>query len=167
MSSRNNETKNWKLRRIDGVTIAVLNEEIEGVVIAVVGEFVVSGRQPLEALSRNCRKVASELGVLRQYHRSSRHEAVYKRFLTHLVSHSVNSEATESRSDSRVTSTFFVLLLPHHSLCSVSFVSLRRRKHLEKRRRFGFFYSIEQARWSEDECRNRLLRHFSIGADFF
>lgn len=53
-------------------------------VVAIVSELVVRRRQPLQALSCNRREVASELGVLRQYHRATRHEAVYERFLTHL-----------------------------------------------------------------------------------
>ena len=64
-------------------TVTVLDEEVECVVIAVVGELVVGRRKSLEALSRDRRKIPSELSVLGQNHRPPSHEAVYERFLTH------------------------------------------------------------------------------------
>lgn len=119
MSSRNDKKGKKKLKnqwrkRIGEDTIAFLDKEIEHVMIAVIGEFVVGGRQSLEALSGNCRKVAGELSVLSQHHRAPRHETVYKRFLTHLLPRRVNSGAAETGSNQWEASTFFALLLPHH-----------------------------------------------------
>lgn len=71
--------------RIESRTIAILDEKIEGVVIAAVGKLVVRGRQFLKALSRNRREVAGELSVLGQDHCAPGHKAVYERFLTHFL----------------------------------------------------------------------------------
>lgn len=71
--------------RIELRTIAILDEKIEGVVIAAVGKLVVRGRQFLKALSRNRREVAGELSVLGQDHCAPGHKAVYERFLTHFL----------------------------------------------------------------------------------
>lgn len=91
----------WKTVRIELRTVAILDEKIEGVVIAVVGELVVSGGQSLQALSRNRREVAGELGVLGQDHYASGHEAVYERFLTHwpALSHHLGSGREREREE--------------------------------------------------------------------
>lgn len=54
-------------------------------VIAIVGELIIRGRKSLKALSRNRRKIPSELGELSQYHCTPSHKTVYERFLTHLL----------------------------------------------------------------------------------
>lgn len=46
------------------ITIAILDEEIEGVVVAVVGELVVGGSELLKTLRRNRRKITGEFCVL-------------------------------------------------------------------------------------------------------
>lgn len=76
------QEKGWEF------TIAILEEEIEGVVVAAVGKLVVGGREFLQALSRNRREVPSELSVLGQDHGASGHKTVYERFLTHCLSSS-------------------------------------------------------------------------------
>lgn len=60
-----------------------MGEVVEGVAVGVVGELCVWCREPLQALQRYLRKVPTEIGVLRQYHRPTRHEAVYQRLLPH------------------------------------------------------------------------------------
>lgn len=55
-----------------------MDEEVEGVVVAGVGELVVRGWQLLEALRGDRREVPGVLRVLRQHHRPPRHEAIYK-----------------------------------------------------------------------------------------
>lgn len=51
--------------------------------VAVVGEFVVGGRELLEALQGYVGEVAGEVCVLSKDHRASRHKAVDQRLLTH------------------------------------------------------------------------------------
>lgn len=55
-----------------------MNEIIEGVIVAVVGEFIVGGWKLLEALISNRIEVAAELRILRQHHRrrAARHQRV-------------------------------------------------------------------------------------------
>lgn len=60
----------------DGLTIAIVDEEIEGVVITSVGELVIGGWELLEALSRDGGEVSGELRVLGEHHRPPSHEAV-------------------------------------------------------------------------------------------
>jgi len=65
------------------LTVSVLDEVVEGVAIAIVGELVVGGGKLLEALGRDAREIAGELGVLGEDHRPSGHEAVDQRLLPH------------------------------------------------------------------------------------
>jgi hypothetical protein len=58
------------------LTEAVLDEVVEGVAVAVVGELVVAGGELLEALRGDGGEVAGELRVLCQHHRAARHERV-------------------------------------------------------------------------------------------
>lgn len=63
----NPSTRDWReIRPLEEfkLTIAIFDEEIEGVVIAGVSELVVRRRKLLETLGRNRRKVAGELSVL-------------------------------------------------------------------------------------------------------
>lgn len=65
-------------------TVAIFDEEIEGVVITVVSELAIArGRKLLETLSSNRREITGELCILSQNHSASGDEAVDKRFLTH------------------------------------------------------------------------------------
>lgn len=52
--------------------------------IAGIGELVVRSREFLETLSGDTGEITSELGVLGEYHSSTRHEAVDQRLLPHL-----------------------------------------------------------------------------------
>ena len=54
--------------------------------ITVISELVVGGRELLKALEGYGGKVAAEVGVLRQDHRPTRHEAVDQRLLPHPLS---------------------------------------------------------------------------------
>lgn len=65
------------------ITESIIGEVVEGVAIGVVGEFVVGGWEPLQALQSHLRKVSTEISVLRQDHRAARHEAVNQRLLPH------------------------------------------------------------------------------------
>ena len=65
------------------ITESIVDEEIEGVAIAVVSELVIGGRKLLEALRSYAGEVACEFRVLRQKHRPARHEAVDQRLLPH------------------------------------------------------------------------------------
>lgn len=51
--------------------------------VAIVSELVVTRRKFLETLSSYAGEVSGELRVLSQYHRSSSHEAVDQRLLSH------------------------------------------------------------------------------------
>ena len=66
------------------LTESILDEVVEGVAVAVVGELVVGGGEFLEALRGDSGEVAGELGVLRQDHGAARHEAVDQRLLPHI-----------------------------------------------------------------------------------
>ncbi|RWW09320.1 hypothetical protein GW17_00027190 [Ensete ventricosum] len=68
------------------LTVSVLDEVIEGVAVAVIGELVVASGELLQALGGDAVEVAAELGVLRQDHRAPRDEAVDQRLLSHLPS---------------------------------------------------------------------------------
>lgn len=74
------------MTKLDGwrdSTVAVLDEIIEALVAAVVGELVVPGRKLLEALWRYVGEVPRWLRVGRDDHRPPRYEAVDQRFLPH------------------------------------------------------------------------------------
>lgn len=64
-------------------TESVLDEIIEGVAIAVVGELVVRSRKLLEALRGDGSEIPGELRILSKDHRSSSHKAVDQRLLPH------------------------------------------------------------------------------------
>lgn len=68
------------------LTKSILNEVIEGVAVAVVGELVVGGGEFLEALRGDSVEVPGELGVLGQDDSPTRHEAVNQRLLAHFYS---------------------------------------------------------------------------------
>jgi hypothetical protein len=70
-------------------TVAIIDEVIEGVAIAVVGEFVVGSWELLKALKRDRVEVTAEFGVFRENHASTRNEGVDQRFLvlSHLLLH--------------------------------------------------------------------------------
>lgn len=78
------ERKPTKRRHDRALTVSILDKEVEGVTIAAVSEPVVGGRQPLKTLRCDIHEVALELRVLRQDHRSPRHEAIDQRLLPHL-----------------------------------------------------------------------------------
>ena len=65
------------------LTESVLDEVVEGVAVAVVGELVVAGGELLQALGGDGGEVAGELGVLGQHHGAPRHERVDQRLLPH------------------------------------------------------------------------------------
>lgn len=64
-------------------TESIINEVVESVAVAVVGEFVVGRREFLKALGGNGSEVACELGVLSEDNGVPRHEAVDQRLLSH------------------------------------------------------------------------------------
>lgn len=68
------------------LTKSILDKVIEGVAIAVVCELVVGGGEFLEALRGDSVEIPAELGELREDHRSTRHEAVDQRLLSHFCS---------------------------------------------------------------------------------
>lgn len=63
------------------LTVAIVNEVIEGVTIAVVGELVVGSRKLLEALKGDGIEVATEFSVIGKNHSSSRNKGVDQRLL--------------------------------------------------------------------------------------
>lgn len=67
------------------LTESILNQIVEGMTIAVVGELVVGSREFLEALSSDSGEISGELGELSQDHSPTRHEAVDQRLLSHLI----------------------------------------------------------------------------------
>ncbi|RDX98750.1 hypothetical protein CR513_18287, partial [Mucuna pruriens] len=69
------------------VTKSVIDEVVEGVTVAVVGELVVGGRKFLEALRRHAGEVAGELGVLGEDHGAASDETVDQRLLSHRRNH--------------------------------------------------------------------------------
>ncbi|GLT28193.1 hypothetical protein SLA2020_031430 [Shorea laevis] len=64
-------------------TEAVINEVVEGVSIAVVGELVARRRQLLEALRGYAGEVTGEFSELRQNHGAASNERVDQRLLPH------------------------------------------------------------------------------------
>ena len=82
-------------------TEAVIDEVIEGVCIAVVGELVVGGRKLLEALEGDGVEIAAEFGVLGEDHSSASHECVDQRLLAHLSSFSLRLSAAAGNFDQR------------------------------------------------------------------
>lgn len=68
-----------------GPTESILDEVIEGVAVAVVGELVVSGREFLEALKSYGVEIPTEFGVLRENHSPSGNEGVDQGLLAHLL----------------------------------------------------------------------------------
>jgi hypothetical protein len=77
------EGRKKRKRKRKLLTESVLDEVVEGVAIAVVGELVVAGRELLQTLSRDGGEVAGELGVLGQHNRAPRHERVDQLLLPH------------------------------------------------------------------------------------
>ena len=67
------------------LTITIFDQEIKGMMVAIVSELIIGRRKFLKALIRNRRKVSGELRELRQDHGSSSHKAVNERVLTHLL----------------------------------------------------------------------------------
>lgn len=82
-SEINAESSETERKSGERLTEAVIDEVVKGVAVAAVGELVVSGGELLEALRRHGGEVPGELRVLRQHHRSPRHEAVDQRLLPH------------------------------------------------------------------------------------
>ncbi|KAL5996058.1 hypothetical protein ACLOJK_026131 [Asimina triloba] len=80
-----NKQKSEARKGADPRTVSILDEEIEGMVVAGVGEFVVGGGELLEALRGDGREIPCEFRVLRQHHSPAGHEAVDERFLTHFA----------------------------------------------------------------------------------
>ena len=78
------ETPQYSWSGSRALTVTVLDEVIEGVAVAVVGELVVASGELLQALSSDAVEVTRELRELRQNHRSPRDEAVDQRLLSHL-----------------------------------------------------------------------------------
>ena len=78
------------------VTESIIDEVVEGVAVAVVGEPVVGGREFLEALCRHAGEVSGELGVLGEDHGAASHEAVDQRFLPHRRNHSRSANTARS-----------------------------------------------------------------------
>jgi hypothetical protein len=70
-------------REVLALTEPVLDEVVEGVAVAVVGELVVRRRELLQALRRDGGEVAGELRVLGEHHGAPRHERVDQRLLPH------------------------------------------------------------------------------------
>lgn len=81
-SQQNSTTK--KGRKRVRLTVTVVDKIIEGVTIAIIGEFVISSGQFLEALKSNGIEIPTVLGVLRENHGSTSDESVDQRFLRHL-----------------------------------------------------------------------------------
>ena len=67
-----------------GLTVTVVNEIIEGVAIAIVGEFVIGSRQFLEALKSNRIEIATVLGVFSENDGSTSNKSVDQRLLRHV-----------------------------------------------------------------------------------
>ena len=88
--------------------------------ITVISELVVGGRELLKALEGYGGKVAAEVGVLRQDHRPTRHEAVDQRLLPHPLSrkHSLQQQQSERNENGKG--------------CDLSFV-VRERKQIEEK----------------------------------
>ncbi len=63
-----------------------MDEEVEGVGVAGVGEAVFAGGELLQALRGDVPEVAGVRRVLRQHHRPSRHHRVYQLRLRNLDS---------------------------------------------------------------------------------
>lgn len=70
-------TIRWK------ITESIIDEIVECVAVAIVGEFVAGRGQFLEALRCYGAEVAGEAGVVGEDHSAARHEAVNQRLLTH------------------------------------------------------------------------------------
>lgn len=65
------------------LTESIVGEEIEGVTITIIWEFVVRCRQFLQALRGYAIKISCELAVLCQNYRSPGNEAINQRLLSH------------------------------------------------------------------------------------
>jgi len=89
------------------LTESVVDEVIEGVAVAVVGEFIVGGRELLEALKSDGVEVAAEFGVLRKNHGAARDERVDQRSLVLVVSHRLLPDLSAVRTLSTYTLFFF------------------------------------------------------------
>jgi hypothetical protein len=83
MKERNEQIADQRIGEEKENTEAVVDEVIEGVAVAVVGEPVVGGREFLEALRGYAREISGKLRELGQDHRPSRHKAVDQRLLAH------------------------------------------------------------------------------------
>lgn len=75
----------WIEEEEEELTESVLDEVVEGVAVAVVGELVVARGELLEALRRDGGEVAGELRVLGQDDRAAGHERVDQRLLPHVL----------------------------------------------------------------------------------
>lgn len=65
------------------LTESIVGEEIEGVTITIIWEFVIRCRQFLQALRGYAIKISCEFAVLGQNYRSPRDEAINQRLLSH------------------------------------------------------------------------------------
>lgn len=73
--------------------MAIVDEVVEGVVIAAVGELVVGGREFLKALKGDGVEVSAEFGELGEDHGSTRDEGVDQRLLLLVRPHRVGFQA--------------------------------------------------------------------------
>jgi len=83
------------------ITESIIGEVVEGVSIGGIGEFGVGSREPEKAVQSYLREVSIEVGVLRQNHRASRHEAVYQRLLPRHQINQGNKLTTQRRKRER------------------------------------------------------------------
>lgn len=125
------------------ITIAILDKKIESVVVTVVGELIVRGRELLKALGSNRWEVASELSVLGQDHGSSGHEAVNESFLTHCLRPS-QLGSREKRQSSIEAQSQQEWERERERACSVCTLAISRRSGcfvpLLRRKNFLFFF---------------------------
>ena len=75
-------------------TESILDEIIEGVAIAIVGELIVRSRELLEALRGDASEISAETCILGDDHRSSSHKTVDQRLLHHFRK---NPDSTTTR----------------------------------------------------------------------
>jgi hypothetical protein len=107
MKERDEQRVDQSIREKMKNTEAVVDEVIEGVAIAVVGEPVVGGREFLQALGGYAREVSGELRELGHDHRPSRHKAVDQRLLAHRRFDNLRAKEKRTRStDGRMDEWF-------------------------------------------------------------
>lgn len=70
--------------RGSALTVSILDEIVERMIVAAIGELVIARRKLLETLRGNTSKIPGEFRVLHQNHRPPRHEAVDQRLLAHI-----------------------------------------------------------------------------------